>query len=324
MSSLSKAVAVDYEKDYDSFEKEIKGKNPEDQDSDGEEFDFERFEKPKGRPGERDGDAQGEKKNPDFMFFDFRGGSGAWPSNVEYVDPQRGDTLVQKATEDAEAAIKEKMRETEEEGGDVKKESGSGAVTTEVVDDWDDATTETKTVEKAATKGDSEDGGIHPEARFEVLKDGSTALIIQPGCRLKINLKELLQGGDEMREKRKADELRAKKNASKYSGGYGGYFSYPSAVSGGYGGFDGKDEGKGVGPRAGAGAGGVKGGKEGVGGAAWGGAWGNWKPAKQYINEYTITMDVKLQDEPPREGLSVFQTSLVHVKESKRTGKPHA
>eukprot|EP00457_Paulinella_chromatophora_P000002 gb/GEZN01000002.1/.p1 GENE.gb/GEZN01000002.1/~~gb/GEZN01000002.1/.p1 ORF type:complete len:6816 (+),score=1425.09 gb/GEZN01000002.1/:114-20561(+) len=37
---------------------------------------------------------------------------------------------------------------------------------------------------------------------------------------------------------------------------------------------------------------------------------------KEYINEYTITMDLKLLDEVPRTGMSLFQTSLVYAEEA--------
>ena len=50
-----------------------------------------------------------------------------------------------------------------------------------------------------------------------------------------------------------------------------------------------------------------------------GGDYKKW--FKSYINEYTITMDIKLLEEPPREGISLFQTALIHSKENKRTGK---
>lgn len=41
---------------------------------------------------------------------------------------------------------------------------------------------------------------------------------------------------------------------------------------------------------------------------------------KNYINKYTITIDMKLIEELPRDGCSLFQTALVHVKDDKRSG----
>ena len=49
--------------------------------------------------------------------------------------------------------------------------------------------------------------------------------------------------------------------------------------------------------------------------------WGTSKWHKEYLNEYTITMDICLQENPPREGISLFQTALIHAKENKRSGK---
>lgn len=41
---------------------------------------------------------------------------------------------------------------------------------------------------------------------------------------------------------------------------------------------------------------------------------------KEYINEYTITMDIKLLSPPPPTGLSVFQTALVHSSTKEQKG----
>lgn len=50
----------------------------------------------------------------------------------------------------------------------------------------------------------------------------------------------------------------------------------------------------------------------------WG---GKSKWFKEYVNKYTITMDIKIMDPIPRDGISLFQTALVHTKEDKRSGK---
>ena len=42
---------------------------------------------------------------------------------------------------------------------------------------------------------------------------------------------------------------------------------------------------------------------------------------KEYVNEYTVTIDMKLTELAPREGISLFQTSLIHANENKRSGK---
>jgi hypothetical protein len=48
--------------------------------------------------------------------------------------------------------------------------------------------------------------------------------------------------------------------------------------------------------------------------ASGGGGGGAYKSKffKQTVNEYTITMDIKIAEEPPREGLALYQTDLVH------------
>ena len=73
---------------------------------------------------------------------------------------------------------------------------------------------------------------------------------------------------------------------------------------------------------SGIGGGGGGGGDAGLDGGFEGfGGFGGFGKSKEYINKYTITMDIKVRDEIPRDGLSLFQTALVHAKEDKRTGK---
>ena len=49
--------------------------------------------------------------------------------------------------------------------------------------------------------------------------------------------------------------------------------------------------------------------------------WASSEWFKEYINKYTITMDIKLLEDPPRDGIALFQTALIHVKDDKRSGK---
>jgi hypothetical protein len=39
------------------------------------------------------------------------------------------------------------------------------------------------------------------------------------------------------------------------------------------------------------------------------------------VNDFTITMDIKLKNDLPRDGLSLFQTALIHMEENPRTGR---
>jgi len=48
---------------------------------------------------------------------------------------------------------------------------------------------------------------------------------------------------------------------------------------------------------------------------SYGGPMPLWQPPKQHVNEYTVTMDLMLLESPPREGIALFQTSLVHKHE---------
>lgn len=127
---------------------------------------------------------------------------------------------------------------------------------------------------------------LHPEAQFETLRDGSTALVLQPGYRLKLSLADIFEGGDAGREARLKKEQKEKKRTQKYANEFAGF------------GYDpwGKDSG------------------------GWGTGGGKWA-VKKYLNEYTITFDIKLLEEPPRDGLALYQTALIHSKENKRTGK---
>jgi hypothetical protein len=111
-------------------------------------------------------------------------------------------------------------------------------------------------------------------AAFETLKDGSTALVVSPGWRLRLQLGDLTAGGDEKKAERvKAENIKAKaaakrKRRAAKSGGfdYGGYGSYDY------------------------------------------GAKDKW--FKETLGEWTVTMDVKLGDAPPREGVALLHTAL--------------
>jgi len=140
------------------------------------------------------------------------------------------------------------------------------------------------------------------DATFETLKDGSFALIVPPGKRLKIDLSALLEGGDANKEQREKEARRRKKRRSKFLGAWGGFGALSSS-----------DKKNPRGFAAGADsppAGGV--GQGDFSGPLWQGSW------KEWVNEYTVTMDIKIQDTPPREGLALFQTALVHAEENKK------
>jgi hypothetical protein len=244
-------------------------------------------------------DSEEAKKVP-YMFFDFRRGKDSWPANVKLIDAKQADILLEKAALATDETVEVKKKDDQEDDDskeekdnkDTKgnKESKSSEGYNSSACDDNEATENQSTI-------------APPDAVFETLKDGSYALVIQAGYRLKLNLSELLEGGDDKKAEREAEKRKKKlqeKYASKWYAGNGGFADYghnPKPSSGG------------SGSGRGAGMDDLN-------------AWGaGKKKGKGYINKYTITMDVKLMEEPPREGISLFQTALIHKEENKRTGK---
>lgn len=181
---------------YDALSKDITG--TEDSGSDDDD-DF-----GKGRRGNKTPE-DGEEKQPEYMFFDFRKGAAGFPLNCEIVDANRAQELLEKQTVAAEDALKSKK--SEEGDGDGANKSGNkfgpsmswGSSRAEEPDNYDNA-------------------AQISEATFEVLQDGSTALIMKPGFRLKLKLNDLNEGGDDGREERDKKAAKAKKKKSKFSG----------------------------------------------------------------------------------------------------------
>jgi len=255
-------VKADFVNDYDSLAKDVIG-------DDGSESDEDREEKGKGR--NRRSHDEDKEKDPEYMLFDFRK-SLLWPTNVELIDMRTYEKLLEKATAAAEEAAKLKKKDNEDDDSK-KRESGTATVSIDTSVAWEDTN---------ADEEENEDSG-YSQAEFETLKDGSNALIIKPGFRLKLRLKDLLDGGDAMKEKRerKAEKQRQQQSSLKADGdGWMMPYDFWSSSS--------------------------------MGGSKW---------FKEYINEYTITMDIKLLDDPPRDGIALFQTALIHSKEDKRSGK---
>lgn len=114
----------------------------------------------------------------------------------------------------------------------------------------------------------------------------------------------MLQGGDAKKDERK-------KKAKKKKGGFGGYDPW-AAMAG---------EGSMITQSKGSGGGGEGGWNSVSGGGGVGGGWGKW--FKEWVNTYSITMDIKIHkdEEIGRDGLSLFQTQLLHTEENSKTGK---
>jgi len=262
-------VGADYADDYDSFEKDLA--NQDDSDDDDYDYDKEKDRENRGQEEEE------EEKEPAYMLFDFRRGPTEWPLNVEYVDPKRAEELLEKATTAAaEEAAKSQKKEGDEEskkGGENKKSSYSSYSSYSTYN-MDDTPEKLKKFEPP------------PESCFEVMKDGSYALIVKPGHRLKLVLSEILEGGDADREEREKEEEKIKKLYAKYNLKYRDWKS-------------GKKDSKSTDKDD---------------------DWADSKWFKEYVNEYTITIDMKLSEPAPREGIALFQTALIHADENKRTG----
>lgn len=261
------------------------------------------------------------------------GGSGAdaysMIQSVELVDHKRAGELLEKAKRDAEAELKAQQERN------ALKETSQGQ------DKQASASNQKKKAlrQGGLPEGDfmldgfmPADGGVgwgvsgieswlgsqqqrppqepdHPvakdtrapeDATFETLNDGSTALVVPPGKRLKLDLSALLEGGDACKEKREQEMRRRTKRRNKFLGAWGGFGAFGAAAGGadknlrGFGGAHSP-------PAVGA------------GGDVSLQVLGSWK---EWVNEYTVTMDIKLQ-EMPCEGLALLQTALVHVDDNK-------
>lgn len=264
------AINPDHADAFDDFQEDVAGEEDGDSDDDGD----------KGKNKRRGmyDEEEDSNKPPSYMFFDFRKGSEEWPGCCELVDPKRADDLLEKAAAAAEEAAKKKKKDDEDEGTN-KKDSGVGTSYSSVA--WDSApdVEEEEDVYK-----------LHPDAVFETLKDGSSALVLKPGYRLRLKLNDLQEGGDDAKAERERKAAKSKKRAAKYSSS--------NSWMGGGGGGGGKDF------------------------DFWDmDAFSSKKWFKEKINEYTVTIDMKLNEEPPRDGISLFQTALIHSLENKRTGK---
>jgi hypothetical protein len=272
-SSAEATVGPGYDQEYDDFNKDILGDG--ESDSDDDNYDYKKF---KGRRGE-DEEEQNQGNEP-FMLFDFRKGKEFFPENVDLIDAKRAEELLEKATAAAEEAAKMKKKEGEEDLDAKDKKTADTGTTSYSSTAWG----ESKKGEETTTASDEADNGIR-DAVFETLKDGSTALIIKPGYRLRLRLSDLLAGGDEKKEERKKNAEKEKKRKDKKKAKSSNYDVWPDM-------------------------------DDGWGDKKWSSKW-----FKEYINTYTITMDIKILEEIPREGISLYQTGLIHCEENKRSGK---
>jgi hypothetical protein len=204
------------------------------------------------------GGAKGKKKKDDeeksetesYMLFDFRRGPSQWPNCVEVINSEKGAEMTEKAKEE----ILKKGKKGK--GGD------DSAFFSDSSSDDDFGSDDEEAAESTAP----------PDAEFETLRDGSTAYVLPPGSRIKLDLRDILKGGDSKKEERKKEAAKKKKwkESNKGGGGIPGFF--------------------------------------GGGGIMMGGGGGKYaKKWKEYVNVYTITMDMKVLDELPADGVALYQ-----------------
>ncbi len=355
------AAPSEYEYDYDDIANEAAGRSfevPGDGENGGDGNKGKRFGGGRGLGGGDEDEEEQEESAPSFMLFDFRRGQQRWPANVELLSPETAEALIAKkkeaaAKEQGGAGGKKKVdttgisssggggRRDGMSGGSGKMEGfgntdasydvmfpenfrpgGGGGDSDSGSDDDDDFKAKDGEEEEDSKRSPAPTGAV-----FETLKDGSTALVVQAGWRLKLDLNELLDGGDENKPARDAKKRkqqrdakkRAKKRAGGGGGGSGGGVSFGgggSAAGGGGGdGYAADNDGGVRGEMSandpwGTGATYGKGGTGGGGGTKW---------FKDTMGSWTVTMDVKVGEgsKIPREGMSLVHTALVHSEETK-------
>jgi hypothetical protein len=285
--------------------------------------------------------SSGPSSLPTFMFFDFRRGPSHWPAKCELLSHEKAVEEIQKVKDlavggdaDDTGAIPSDTASTgtsnktkddvgsapavtvggasvplKDSKGDFSAESKSGGLN-ELPGGYDGFGYSTSAQVDSSDSDDDiverGDEAIKAEARknfpapkdaaFELLGDGQTfALVIQAGQRLKLNVTELLVGGDATREERDAKAVEEEKRKKK------------------------EEERR----------------KKKKSWGGWGeGSWGGWgsrasdkdldkkKPKKNTALQWTLTIDLKIKDSIPVEGISLLQTQLVHSEEETGGGPP--
>ena len=308
---------TDYDQVYEGLVDDVLGEDDEeDNDDHWERVRAKAKEKARRQKGGRN---EAKKDEPAYMFFDFRRGARRFPENVEVVPRERAMDMIEAARRKAEESSKEdKDSDAGHGGAGEAKAHGPRRYSNEDMgldmfdlDELDDegnpvSQGDADSMLEADAKEDDEarpeEKGLNPappEAKFDSLSDRSTALVIQPGMRLKVNIADLLEGGDANKEEREREFRRRQKRYAKW-----GIQLKKGDKSSKARGSGSVAAGTGTGTGAGAGADSMDG-------------YSKWW--KEYVNAYTITMDVKINEHPSRDGLSLFQTALCHVEEDIRT-----
>ena len=310
MAESSGTGPTDYSHEYDELDADVLGDNASDEEPNYED----KKKKKKKKRGFGFGEEEEKEEEAAYMLFDFRRGEHKWPENVELVDREKAQSLLEKAKEAAVKAAKEKKEQEKKEGEGGSKYSGvSGGkgYGGGNAGSWSSSSQQSSGTENGDSK-DSKDSDHAPkDARFEKLKDGSTALIVPAGTRLRLDLREILEGGDAKKEERRKKALKKKK---KKGGQTSSWLDDPWA--------DGVMMGPSL-PYGGVGTGTDMGDEDDLYMSSYS------RYFKEWVNSYTITMDIKINADGegngggsiPREGISLFQTALIHTEENSKTGK---
>jgi len=289
--------------------------------------------------------ATAEHQSP-FLLLDFRRGHKNFPEGVEIVNQERGEQLLdleksailQKVTKNSRT--KDARGDTEiDDPGDLmamamrrSRGGGRGAMLPFYNMVWGGA--DAGAGSDGSDTDNSDDGGDGGQAtfatiddvrrkapdvaKFKVLSDGSTALLLSPGHRLKIELADLLKDGMKSRDERAASAMlqaakkkRKEKKKQKNKSQLGtevvpdtmGDSGMPDTAN----------------PR-----------QRNIFSMFAADAFSQEAPdpssvveaRARHVNEYSVTIDFQIVDKAiPAAGLSVFQTKLCHAIEGAKPGK---
>jgi hypothetical protein len=158
LSGGEATLEPDYSQLYNSLAKDVIGEEFEDQAKEEEQTD--------------------ENKEPAYILFDFRHGIQSWPDAAELIDDATADAIVDKSKQEAEEKAKKKKKDSEE-----KKDAGSGAAAPKTTATAGPANKGKGKTNTKVVKDEPKKPKIHDQTEFELLKDGTTALLIKPGFR---------------------------------------------------------------------------------------------------------------------------------------------
>lgn len=216
-------------------------------------------------------------------LFDWRRGPTQWPEGVELISAREARELIEAARAEAEKAA-EKEKDDDLGVFDLGRDDDLH----DLKDYFDEPVIgPIRPPTESAFEDDERDRPVaraSPAAApagssYRRLKDGSWALEVSAGMRLKLDLTSLVASSRD-------DDV---------VGGRGRLVESSTAAAA---------------ASRGRGGGGVPAAQTALG-------YYRTHPPRELLNEYTITLDVKLEGDPPAAGMSLFQTALVHSEESR-------